>query len=265
MKDPARAGTRALLGIDLRKAFDDATHEAIAQRLAATYPGKHTYNCVWSFLRGRTVGLSLTDSNAKKKLTQTNKGTPRGAVLSPFLFNLIEEALQEAVDTVAEYGGEKSELLLMRPPDYRKIKRPPPPTITIKIDGSEIRVVKHLRVLGLHVQMGRNKYVALVRLTATVTQTARLLARMSARKRGMRREGTSAAAGRLRNQKDHVRFAILATTEGRERKKSTDSYEKSTRSPWAPLEISTTHLLNVGAHNTLDELVEAYRTTQHER
>ncbi|KAH7934883.1 hypothetical protein HPB52_001825 [Rhipicephalus sanguineus] len=160
LKDPVRAGTRALLGIDLRKAFDNVTHEAIAQHLAATNPEERT---------------------------------PHGAVLSPFLFNLvmnqlplslnripnirhtlyaddvtvwtttgsdgqIEKALQRDVDAVAEYVAraglecsvEKSELLLLRPPDYRKVKYPPPPTITTRIAGSEIPVVQQMRVFGLH-------------------------------------------------------------------------------------------------------------------
>ncbi|KAH6925048.1 hypothetical protein HPB50_027406 [Hyalomma asiaticum] len=93
----------------------------------------------------------------------------------------IEEAFQQAVETMAEYAarvglkcaGEKSELLLMRPPDYRKTKHSPPPTIAIKIDGYEITVVKHMHVLGLHVQAGRSNSVALGGLTVTVTQTTR--------------------------------------------------------------------------------------------
>lgn len=88
LKDPVRAGTRALLGVDLRKAFDNGIHEVIVQRLAATNPGERTYNYVCSFLYGRTEELSPIDSNAKS-LTLSKKGTPQGAVLSPFLFNLL--------------------------------------------------------------------------------------------------------------------------------------------------------------------------------
>lgn len=308
LKDPVRAGTRAMLGIDLRKAFDNVTHEAIAQHLASTNPGERIYNYVCSFLQGRTVELSLIDSNATKRLALSNKGTPQGAVLSPFLFNLvmsqlpqlldcipnirhtlyaddvtvwtttgsdgqIEEALQRAVDTVAGYVAcaglecsvEKSELLLLRPPDYRKVKHPPLPTITLRMAGSEIPIVQHMRVLGLHVQAGRGNTVALERLAVTVTQTARLLGRISARKHGMKEKELLQLLNAFVTTR--ITYALPYLRLLQAEKEKVDRLIRTVHKIALGLSrtTSTMHLLSLGIHNTIDELIEAHRTAQIER
>ncbi|KAL1439553.1 hypothetical protein MTO96_031979 [Rhipicephalus appendiculatus] len=49
-KTPPKAGTRAVLGLDLRKALDSVRHAAIASNLAAINPGERTYKYVFDFL-----------------------------------------------------------------------------------------------------------------------------------------------------------------------------------------------------------------------
>lgn len=167
LQTPPHAGTRALLGTDLHKAFDSVQHAAIASNLAAIHPGERTYNYVCDFLSNRTIELSLAGGLTSARLTLGDRGTPQGAVLSPFLFNLvmrtlpssldkipglrhtiyadditlwtatgsdgqIEETLQRAADAVVHHATQaglkcsesKSELLLLRSPDRRKIKHP---------------------------------------------------------------------------------------------------------------------------------------------
>lgn len=172
-------------------------HAAIASNLAAIHPGERTYNYVCEFLSNRTVELSLAGGLTSARMNLGDRGTPQGAVLSPFLFNLvmstlpasldeipglrhtiyadditlwtatgsdgqIEETLQRAADAVVHHATQaglkcsesKSELLLLRPPDRRKIKHPPLPTIQVYVNGTALPQVNHMRILGLHVQTG---------------------------------------------------------------------------------------------------------------
>ncbi|KAH6941961.1 hypothetical protein HPB50_025681 [Hyalomma asiaticum] len=126
---------------------------------------------------------------------------------------------QARTNTPKECSAEKSELLLLRPPDYREMKYPPTPTITTKIGGPEVPAVQHVRDLGLQVQTGRSNTVVLERLTAAVIQGAQVVARISPRKRGM-------------GQTEFLRLIDLGL----------------------PRKPTAMHLLNLEIHNTVDEL-----------
>ncbi|XP_070384746.1 uncharacterized protein [Dermacentor albipictus] len=73
---------KALLSLDAHKAFDN-----VLDSLADLHPGERTYNCIRSFLRDRTVELVVGDLRSPV-IRLGGRGTPEGAVLSPFLFNL---------------------------------------------------------------------------------------------------------------------------------------------------------------------------------
>lgn len=100
LRTPPKAGTRAVLGLDLHKAFDSVRHTAIASNLAAIDPGERTYNYVCDFLLNRTIDFSLAGGCTSKRLTLGDKGTPQGAVLSPFLFNLALRTLPSSLDRI---------------------------------------------------------------------------------------------------------------------------------------------------------------------
>ncbi|KAH6929161.1 hypothetical protein HPB50_023960 [Hyalomma asiaticum] len=96
----------------------------------------------------------------------------------------IEETLQRATDIVTSHvhaagltcSAAKSALLLMRPPDRRRYKTPHP-TITVYANSIAVPVVSHLRVLGLILQSNRHNTHTIDKLSLSVQQTARMLAR----------------------------------------------------------------------------------------
>lgn len=53
---PNKTGTKAIFALDLEKAFDNVSHEAILQTLANINAGNKTFNYIPSFLSGRTAG-----------------------------------------------------------------------------------------------------------------------------------------------------------------------------------------------------------------
>uniref|UniRef100_A0A6G5A918 Putative tick transposon n=1 Tax=Rhipicephalus microplus TaxID=6941 RepID=A0A6G5A918_RHIMP len=139
--DPGHGtGTKAVLGLDLNKAFDNVSHEAILNNLSEIGPGVRTFRYIRSFLEGRTAEISIGDIKSDS-FALGGKGTPQGSVLSPFLFNIalikipprleeipglkhtfyadditlwvtrgsdahLEETLQQAVNIVEELAGE---------------------------------------------------------------------------------------------------------------------------------------------------------------
>lgn len=79
--------TKAILAVDLIKAFDRIRHAAILRELQELQVGPKTYNYVRAFLSGRTASLHI-DQLSTPSYTLGEFGTPQGAVLSPLLFNI---------------------------------------------------------------------------------------------------------------------------------------------------------------------------------
>nr|XP_050025174.1 uncharacterized protein LOC126520059 [Dermacentor andersoni] len=302
---PTFSDTKALLSLDLHKAFDNVSHLAITE-LATMNPGSRTYHCIRSFLTVRTAEIIVGDLSSPT-YALGSRGAPQGAVLSPFLFYLalrslpdkldripdlkhtlyaddvtlwvtsgsdghIEQTLQRASDVVTSHvhaaglacSAAKSALLLMRPPDRRRHKTPHP-TITIHANSTPVPVVPHLRVLGLIAQSNRHNAHTIDQLSLSVQQTARMLARVRARRMRMR-------------EHDLLRlvdaFVVSRLTYGlpytRHLKSERDKVDVLIRRAYKtalglPPNASTARLLRLGVHNTLDELIEARRTAQVQR
>ncbi|XP_049518660.1 uncharacterized protein LOC125943408 [Dermacentor silvarum] len=87
LMDRITRDTRAILALDLEKAFDRVNHSHILDSIRQAGLGKRFYNYVSSFLRDRTATIQL-GSMGSKQFNLGPRGTPQGAVISPFLFNL---------------------------------------------------------------------------------------------------------------------------------------------------------------------------------
>ncbi|KAM7301830.1 hypothetical protein ISCGN_017347 [Ixodes scapularis] len=75
-----------LVAVDLKKAFDSVTHEAVIRDLKEAYPGKRMLNIVKSFLCNRT--FEVRSGRDEPKQFSSCVGVPQGAILSPLLFNV---------------------------------------------------------------------------------------------------------------------------------------------------------------------------------
>lgn len=303
LRPESGTSTKALLGLDLHKAFDNVKHSAILGSLSELRSGERIFNYVRAFLSNRTVELSVGDLRSKL-ITLGDRGTPQGAVLSPFLFNLamrslppkldtipglrytlyadditlwttvgsdgqIEETLQRATDVVVQHVSEaglecsqsKSELLLLRPPDRRKIKTPLP-SINVYVNDTPIKQVAHMRVLGLIVQTNHHNNITLDRLTVTVNQTAHLISRVSARNRGMKEKELLQIIQAFVLSRFTYALPYLHLLQS-ERAQLNRLLRKAYKVALGlPRNTSTEHLLSLGLHNTLEELLEAHLTAQ---
>lgn len=91
--------TRAILGLDLKKAFDNANHAAILKNIERIGLGQQTYNYIKSFLSDRKTVISVGGLKSHE-IDIGGAGTPQGSVPSPMLFNLIFIGLPEKLNEI---------------------------------------------------------------------------------------------------------------------------------------------------------------------
>lgn len=95
------AGTKAILGLDLTKAFDNISHVAILEALQQLGVGAKIDNYVKDFLSSRTANLHLGGLKSDT-IRLGSRGTPQGSVLSPFLFNIVMANLPSKLNHIPD-------------------------------------------------------------------------------------------------------------------------------------------------------------------
>lgn len=98
IENPGRS-TRAILGLDLKKAFDNVRHDAILRQVDKLNLGLRTYNYVRDFLTGRTARMRVGQLESDP-INIGSSGTPQGSVISPMLFNLVLLGLPERLHQI---------------------------------------------------------------------------------------------------------------------------------------------------------------------
>ncbi|XP_037561084.1 uncharacterized protein LOC119440228 [Dermacentor silvarum] len=88
---------RALLGLDLKSAFDAVKHMAILDKFSRLDLGARFHRYVSSFLNGREAMVKI-DGVTPRTVRIGGAGTPSGSVISPMLFNLVVIGLPECLD-----------------------------------------------------------------------------------------------------------------------------------------------------------------------
>ncbi|XP_037564773.1 uncharacterized protein LOC119444444 [Dermacentor silvarum] len=78
---------RAILGLDVEKAFDRTEYKAILEILSELGLGERVFSIFKAFLRDRQASLTLGELKSKV-MNLGNRGTPQGGGPSPMLFNL---------------------------------------------------------------------------------------------------------------------------------------------------------------------------------
>lgn len=306
--------TRAILGLDLKKAFDSVTHQTILSSLEELGLGRRTYNYVRDFLTGRKAKITVGDL-VSEEIEIGSAGTPQGSVISPLLFNLalfglpakleeieglnhtiyadditlwvkegndgqIEQTLQSAIETVEQYlegtglvcSAEKSELLLYRPTrrgrkpnSYRGADNVETDIELKTADDKPISKVDKIRVLGLLIEAKGNNGETIRKLEGTVSQVMRLIKRIANRHSGMK-EGNMIRLVQAFVISRIVYVVPYLRLYAAEKIKLECLIRKIYKQAVGlPISTSTDRLLELGLHNTIDELIEAQRIAQYER
>ncbi|XP_037564329.1 uncharacterized protein LOC119443684 [Dermacentor silvarum] len=187
----------------------------------------------------------------------------------------IEEALQEAVNTIEDQldgtglrcSPQKSELLIVPPPGrYRKKATEDSEKIVLRTRGGiVIPKVSKLRVLGMVLEASRSNGVTVDKIITKMGIAPRLIKRVATRHRGMKEASLlrlvqsfaishAAYVGAFHywkvQERDRINAAIRRTY-----KAALGLFNYT----------STAKLLELGVHNTLEEIAEAQRTSQRER
>nr|XP_050045691.1 uncharacterized protein LOC126542598 [Dermacentor andersoni] len=97
INDPT-SGNRAILGLDLEKAFHNVADAAILSRINKLNMGERIYNYIRDFLSRRTVTLAVGSIFDEHALASA--GTPQGSVISTLPFNLVMLGLPAYLDEI---------------------------------------------------------------------------------------------------------------------------------------------------------------------
>lgn len=187
----------------------------------------------------------------------------------------IETTLQSAIDAIESHlqgtglrcSPQKSELLLYRPAQRGKLKaRRNYEEISLRTsDGTAIPIVPKIRVLGMIIGATGHNGGAITRLVHKTSNATRLLKRITNRRSGMREENLT----RLIHSFVVCHIAYVAAFHNWY-KKEEDKINVLIRRVYKialglPESTDTDRLLQLGVHNTLNEIAEAQRTSQLER
>ncbi|XP_075539955.1 uncharacterized protein LOC142574831 [Dermacentor variabilis] len=96
-------GTRAILGLDLEKSFDNIEHSAILNAIPELGFWRRFYEFVRSFVTRRNAMLRAAETSRRKKTSSDSMAPslpPQGFVLSPTLFNLVMIGLSERLSKI---------------------------------------------------------------------------------------------------------------------------------------------------------------------
>lgn len=94
---------KVIMGLDLKRAFDNVKHEAILEGLQQAGIGLKTYRYVRNFLTDRTAVITFQEIQSGV-IRLGNRGTPQGSVLSPTLFNMAMRGLPKELRKIGNYN-----------------------------------------------------------------------------------------------------------------------------------------------------------------
>ncbi|XP_075532827.1 uncharacterized protein LOC142566021 [Dermacentor variabilis] len=188
----------------------------------------------------------------------------------------IECTLQAAVSAVETYLQDtglrlsplKSELLV-----YRSRRRPKPTAesrqcddiILYTQDGSCIPRVPKIRILGMHITANGSNIEAIRKIEGKVTAATRLIKRITNKHTGMKEDSVMRLIQSFAIS--HITYvAAFHNWNVTEREKINTLIRKTYKIALGlPESTSTARLLQLGVYNTLEEIVDAQRTSQLER
>ncbi|XP_077564270.1 uncharacterized protein LOC144179700 [Haemaphysalis longicornis] len=261
---------RAVLGLDLQSAFDKVRHSAILSQASRLGLGRRSFNYIWDYLSNRTrLNAQVPQVRYTIYADDITLWVPGGSN------GHIEETLQEAVNAIEDQldgtglrcSPQKSELLIVPPPGrYRRKATEDSERIVLRTrDGTVIPKVSRLRVLGIVLEASRSNGATVDKLVTKMGTATRLIKRVATRHRGMK----EASLLRLVQSfaVSHVAYVgAFHYWKVQERDRINAAIRKTYKAALGRYNCaSTAKLLELGVHNTLEEIAEAQRTSQRER
>lgn len=183
-----------------------------------------------------------------------------------------QDQLQEAVRTTEQYlttcglscAPEKSELLILRRRTRgRRPQEIPDPEVTL--GGISITKVSTLRILGLLIQKDGTGGAELEKLQRTVQQITHLIKRVASKRHGLKEEDCIAMIQALLTSTITYGTPYVDMKNGQRQKVNILIRKAYKIAMGLSPTTSTMKLLQMGVHNTWEELIEAQRVNQLER
>lgn len=298
----ASRDTRAVLGLDLASAFDEVRHTTILEGLTDMGVGIRAYAYIKAFLSRRTTRLNIGDLKsepielggagtpqgsvlspflfnvAMRDLPQHLDQIP-GLRHSLYADDItlwttggsdgdIQDSLQTAIEVVEKHvtpkglqcSPQKSELLVIYPGN-----RTPPENQRIKLwslSGTPIQTVDTIKILGLHVQTNGRNTTTIQNFDKYTIQVNRMISRVANRRQGLSERNLLRLTQAFAISKIVYVAPYLQFTRLEMNKINTIIRRSYKQALGIPTTASTHRLLELGVHNTVEELIEAHRTAQ---
>ncbi|KAG0413571.1 hypothetical protein HPB47_009263 [Ixodes persulcatus] len=236
---------RAVVGLDIEKAFDNVGQSSPPSCLTFQIPGlKHS-------LYADDVTLWAEAGTAGS----------------------LEGILQEGIDAVRKYAGirdmacstEKSEYMVLRPVRRGKATREQPCRLKPTLQGTEINEVDTIRILGMLFQSNGHNSEMIRKLDSVTHQTSRLIKRISNKHHGMKENDLirlvqAFVLSRINYVASYMKPYVV------ERNKLNTIIRGAYKAALGlPIGTSTDKLRALGVHNTVEELIEGHLHSQYTR
>lgn len=293
-------GCSAILSLDMQGAFDNVRHATILEEVNKLNFGQRSYNFIRDFLSGRQASIQAADiKTAVRNLG--SQGTPQGSVISPLLFNIAmlkiakalarteakytlyadditiwtncktedsaKGVLQTAVNVIEEAlqgtglkcAPNKSELLCIK---HRKTGWD---TLQLQTKDGPIPRVGKSRILGLTIEETKRNSGTIHKLEEKITASIRLIRRISSRRRGMKEQSICRMVQAFAISHIVYVASFLDWTKA-ERRKINALIRKAYAQALGTLRTTSVEkLLDLGVHNTFEEIIEAQSKAHQER
>ncbi|KAM7297307.1 hypothetical protein ISCGN_022460 [Ixodes scapularis] len=301
LQSPSTAQLRAILAIDLTKAFDYVDHDAMLSELADTQCGSRMYNYVRDFLRSRTLSIQIGEHKLDA-VPHPQRGIPQAAVLSPTLFNLamrrihralqplpdiryslyaddvtiwinrgspghIQDSLQAALEAVHHAARTIGLACSVEKTSLLLIhsRHWHPPQVTLQHDTHIIRPQKSLKVLGLHIQSDGGGTTAVQNILRQAAPILNMMRRVTTRTRGLKEQDLLRLRDALIISRIQYQAPYVSLARTSERKLDALIRKATKIALGLPLTTSTTRLVQLDVLPTVSDIIDIHRIHQRQR